>query len=76
MCVSLFGTSLSAFALPSFDEVHARWHSSDWVLLARDGQPLQRTRIDHSERRGDWVALADVSPALRQAIVDGGFGNG
>jgi penicillin-binding protein 1C len=69
VCVSLFGTSLSAFALPSFDEVHARWHSSDWVLLARDGQPLQRTRIDHSERRGDWVALADVSPALRQAIV-------
>ena len=69
VCVSLFGTSLSAFALPSFDEVHARWHSSDWVLLARDGEPLQRTRIDLSERRGDWVALADVSPALRQAIV-------
>ncbi len=57
------------FALPSFDEVHARWHSSDWVLLARDGEPLQRTRIDHTERRGDWVALADVSPALREAIV-------
>ncbi|SIO58061.1 penicillin-binding protein 1C [Paraburkholderia phenazinium] len=69
ICISLLGTSLSAFALPSFDEVHARWHSSDWVLLARDGEPLQRTRIDHSERRGDWVALADVSPALRQAIV-------
>jgi penicillin-binding protein 1C len=69
VCVSLFGTSLSAFALPSFDEVHARWHSSDWVLLSRDGEPLQRTRVEHSERRGDWVALADVSPALREAIV-------
>jgi penicillin-binding protein 1C len=39
------------------------------VLLSRDGEPLQRTRIDHTERRGDWVALADVSPALREAIV-------
>ncbi|WP_144154626.1 penicillin-binding protein 1C [Paraburkholderia sp. BCC1885] len=69
LCVTLLGTSLSAFAVPTFDEVRAQWHSSDWVLLARDGEPLQRTRIDHSERRGDWVALADVSPALRQAIV-------
>lgn len=69
ICASLFGIPASAFALPSFDQVHARWRSSDWVLLARDGEPLQRTRIDNTERRGDWVALADVSPALRQAIV-------
>ena len=69
LCITLSATSPGALALPSFDEVHARWHSSDWVLLARDGQPLERTRIDNTERRGDWVALADVSPALRQAIV-------
>jgi penicillin-binding protein 1C len=56
-------------AAPGFDEVRAKWRSSDWVLLARDGTPLQRTRIDASARRGDWVALADVSPALREAIV-------
>jgi penicillin-binding protein 1C len=59
----------SAHALPSFDEVRSGWRSSDWVLLARDGEPLQRTRIDTTERRGDWVALQDVSPALREAIV-------
>jgi penicillin-binding protein 1C len=58
-----------AHAWPTFDEVHAGWRSSDWVLLARDGEPLQRTRIDTKERRGDWVALQDVSPALREAIV-------
>jgi penicillin-binding protein 1C len=69
VCVSLCAVSFSACALPSFDEVRAGWHSSDWTLLARDGEPLQRTRIDQTERRGDWVALADVSPALRQAIV-------
>jgi penicillin-binding protein 1C len=69
VCATLYTVSLSAHALASFDEVHAGWHSSDWTLLSRDGQPLQRTRIDQTERRGDWVALADVSPALRQAIV-------
>ncbi len=58
-----------AHALPSFDDVRSGWRSSDWVLLARDGEPLQRTRIDTTERRGDWVALQDVSPALREAIV-------
>ncbi|SAK86984.1 penicillin-binding protein 1C [Caballeronia ptereochthonis] len=59
----------AAHALPSFDEVRTKWRSSDWVLLSRDGEPLARTRIDTSARRGDWVALADVSPALREAIV-------
>ncbi|TKC90208.1 penicillin-binding protein 1C [Trinickia terrae] len=60
---------LCAHALPTFDTVKNDWRSSDWILLARDGEPLARTRADRSERRGDWVALADVSPALREAIV-------
>ncbi|WP_321909403.1 penicillin-binding protein 1C [Paraburkholderia sp. J11-2] len=60
---------LPAFALPTFDDVRGQWQSSDWVLLACDGTPLQRTRVEHTARRGDWVALADVSPALREAIV-------
>ncbi|HEV7835779.1 MAG TPA: transglycosylase domain-containing protein, partial [Caballeronia sp.] len=58
-----------ANALPGYDEVRASWRSSDWVLLARNGEPLQRTRVDATGRRGDWVALQDVSPALREAIV-------
>ena len=56
-------------AQPTFDDVRAAWRSSDWVLLARDGVPIQRTRVDTTARRGDWVALPDVSPALREAIV-------
>ncbi|WP_438265420.1 penicillin-binding protein 1C [Burkholderia glumae] len=63
------GTATLACAVPSYDAVRRDWRSSDWILLARDGTPLQRTRIDNGERRGDWVALADVSPALREAIV-------
>ncbi|KWA09810.1 penicillin-binding protein 1C [Burkholderia territorii] len=60
---------LVAHALPGYDDVRRNWRSSDWVLLARDGTPLQRTRVDLTERRGDWVSLADVSPAFREAIV-------
>ncbi|WP_431825040.1 penicillin-binding protein 1C [Burkholderia sp. F1] len=66
---ALLAAPLVAHALPSYDDVRHRWRSSDWVLLARDGTPLQRTRVDLAERRGDWVALGDVSPALREAIV-------
>ncbi|OJA43033.1 penicillin-binding protein 1C [Burkholderia ubonensis] len=66
---ALLSAPLVAHALPSYDDVRHRWRSSDWVLLARDGTPLQRTRVDLAERRGDWVALGDVSPAFREAIV-------
>jgi penicillin-binding protein 1C len=60
---------LCALALPGYDDVRSHWRSSDWILLARDGTPLQRTRIERTERRGEWVALAVVSPSLREAIV-------
>nr|WP_240655443.1 penicillin-binding protein 1C [Paraburkholderia phosphatilytica] len=67
--VLAFAMPSAASALPSFDQVHAQWRSSDWLLLASDGEVLERTRVDRSARRGEWVALADVSPALREAIV-------
>ncbi len=69
VCAALFTPPLTAHALPTFDDVRTQWRSSDWLLLSRDGETLQRTRIDRTERRGDWVALADISPALREAIV-------
>lgn len=65
----LIATAPCARALPTFEQVRAQWRSSDWLLLSRDGVTLERTRIDKRERRGDWVALSDVSPALREAIV-------
>jgi len=39
------------------------------VLLDRHGRELGRVRIDASARRGDWVALAAISPALTRAVV-------
>lgn len=69
LCAVLLVAAPCAQALPTFAQVRDAWRSSDWLLLSRDGVPLERTRIDKTERRGDWVALADVSPALREAIV-------
>ncbi|MBP7568014.1 MAG: penicillin-binding protein 1C [Burkholderiaceae bacterium] len=63
------GLALPAQALPSFAELHAGWRSSDARVLDRQGELLQRVRIDHQVRRGEWIALADVSPALRTALL-------
>ena len=59
----------SARALPAFDVVKADFRSSDVLVTDRSGQPLQRLRTDASVRRGQWVALADMSPALREAML-------
>jgi penicillin-binding protein 1C len=60
-----------AQAQPSFEAVRAAHRPSDRPLLDRHGAVLQRVRVDERVRRGDWVALADVSPALRHALVLG-----
>ncbi len=39
------------------------------LVTDRHGDTLQRLRTDASVRRGPWVALADISPALREAML-------
>ncbi|WP_137920560.1 penicillin-binding protein 1C [Hydrogenophaga sp. 2FB] len=63
------GLASAAQAVPGFAEVHAGWRSSDARVLDRHGELLQRVRVDLQVRRGEWIALADVSPALRTALV-------
>ncbi|WP_428564725.1 penicillin-binding protein 1C [Ramlibacter sp.] len=58
-----------AAALPSFEEVKRAHRSSESVLLDRQGEVLHRLRTDASVRRGAWVTLDAVSPALRTAIL-------
>jgi penicillin-binding protein 1C len=58
-----------AHAVPTYDEVRAGFESSDALLLDRHGEQVQRLRTDPYVRRGQWVGLADVSPALRTALV-------
>ncbi len=61
----------AAWALPSYSEVRQQFRPSDTLILDRDGEVLHRIRTDASVRRGQWVALADMSPALRTALVLG-----
>ena len=61
--------NLAAAAVPSFEAVRAAHAPSDRTLLDRHGQPLQTVRVDATVRRGEWLSLTDVSPALRDAIV-------
>jgi len=65
----LAGALLPAQAVARFDEVKAGFRSSETLVLSREGEVLQRVRTDRSVRRGEWVALAQVSAALRTALV-------
>ncbi len=56
-------------AVPTFNEVRAAHRPSDLSLLDRHGVPIQTLRTDKTVRRLPWVALADMSPALLQAVV-------
>jgi penicillin-binding protein 1C len=58
-----------ALALPAFEELKRDFRPSDIQVLDRDGELLQRVRTDSRVRRGRWIALAEVSPALRDAML-------
>ncbi len=58
-----------ACASSTFDQIKHDFRPSDTLVLDRDGEVIQRLRTDASVRRGQWVALADISPALRTALV-------
>ena len=55
--------------LPTFSEVKAAHQPSDITLLDRHGEPIQTLRVDKTVRRLPWVPLADMSPALLQAVL-------
>jgi penicillin-binding protein 1C len=65
----LLVAAASARAVPGFEAVRAAHATSDLPLLDRHGAVLQTVRLDDTVRRGPWVKLADISPALRDAIV-------
>jgi penicillin-binding protein 1C len=60
---------IAPFEVRTYGEVKSSWRSSDAWLLDRNGEPLSRVRVDQSGRRGDWVPLAEVSPALVEAVL-------
>ena len=67
--LALAGSLANTWAATTFPEVKAAYRSSDTLFVDRHGEVLQRLRTDFTVRRGQWVALQDVSPALRTALV-------
>lgn len=51
----------STGATPTFDTVKREFRSSDTLILDRQGELLHRLRTDATVRRGQWLALAEVS---------------
>ena len=69
VAAALWSAATLAQAVPTYAEVRAAHRPSDVTLLDRHGVPIQSLRIDRQVRRLPWVPLADMSPALLQAIV-------
>ena len=69
LALALAMSSVAAQAIPTFAEIRAAHRPSDLTLLDRHGAPLQTLRVDATVRRLAWIPLADMSPALLQAIV-------
>jgi penicillin-binding protein 1C len=67
--LALLATPAQATAWPAPAEVRARYVSSDAWLLDRNGEPLQQVRLDPTVRRLPWTPIAEVSPALREAVL-------
>jgi penicillin-binding protein 1C len=68
--VALVCAAAQASAVPSFDQVRAAHTPSDVPLLARDGRTVLATvRVDKAARRAAWVPVAEMSPALRHALL-------
>jgi penicillin-binding protein 1C len=66
---SLLAAAAATASVPSYEAVRAAHRPSDQPMLSRHGEVLQWFRTDDHVRRGPWLPLAEMSPALRHALV-------
>lgn len=57
-------------AVPSHEAVRARSAPSEARLLDRRGRILHERRVRMDERRLAWTPLAEISPALVEAVIE------
>ncbi len=67
--IASLSIAVDAAAVPSYPEVRAAYRSSETRFIDRHGEIVQVLRTDPSVRKLEWTPLADVSPALRTALV-------
>ena len=69
---TLFFIALPAYSTTTsiqFSHIKTEFKASDTWLLDRHGEQLHRLRTNAQVRKGEWIALQEMSPALRQAMV-------
>jgi penicillin-binding protein 1C len=67
--ILLLLSSTTVNALPSYQEVRQSYVKSDSLLLDRRGEVLHELRTDPLQRRLDWTPLQNISPALKEAVI-------
>jgi penicillin-binding protein 1C len=67
--LSLFSISSFSADYPTYEGVKRDYASSDALLLDRNGVVLQALRMDKKVLRLPWVALDDLSLAMRDTLV-------
>lgn len=67
----LTAATAAAYAqpIPGYDQLIANYRVSDRLIYDHDGVLLDRIRTDFQQRRGNWLTLDDVSPALQRAVL-------
>lgn len=53
----------------AFDGLRTAYTPSDRLILDRNGATIQRVRVDDKVRRGVWISLDEISPALLDAVL-------
>jgi penicillin-binding protein 1C len=62
-------TAQAAQTLPSFEQVRDEHGASEARLVDRHGEPLAEIRLDPTRRRLEWMPLAALSPAMKEALL-------
>ncbi len=64
-----FILAIASMHPPSFEEVRQGHAQSEGVILDRHGRVIHEMRLDNRARRLRWIPLEEVSPALREAVL-------
>src|SRR5690625_3884486 len=54
---------------PAYEAVRGDYRSSYVDVKDRHGRVIERLRMDFHSRRGNWLALDELSPALVHAVI-------
>lgn len=55
--------------VPAYQDIRQQYRRSDVYVLDRDGVRIDRLRRDFTVRRGDWLDLSEISPAVTRAVI-------